>query len=119
MLPPEVYKILHILGVAWLFFALGGATLHALNGGDKASNKSRKLVAASHGIALVIILVAGPASDLGGPGGGGRAGGGACGRGGWSGDGGVVGGKGDSSRAATPGTRSRATTKTESRGREP
>ena len=59
MLPPEVYKILHILGVAWLFFALGGATLHALNGGDKASNKSRKLVAASHGIALVIILVAG------------------------------------------------------------
>lgn len=59
MLPPEVYKVLHLLGVAWLFFALGGATLHALNGGDKASNTHRKLMAASHGIALLIILVAG------------------------------------------------------------
>ncbi|MGB1699930.1 MAG: hypothetical protein ACPHRO_08260 [Nannocystaceae bacterium] len=59
MLPPEVYKVLHLLGVAWLFFALGGATLHALNGGDKASNTHRKLMAASHGIALLISLVAG------------------------------------------------------------
>jgi hypothetical protein len=59
MLPPEVYKIIHLLGIAWLFFVLGGATLHALNGGDKASNNSRKLMAASHGVALVIILVAG------------------------------------------------------------
>lgn len=58
-MPAEIYEVLHILGIAWLFAALGGAVMHALNGGDKASNKARKLMAASHGIALVIILVAG------------------------------------------------------------
>ena len=58
-MPADFYEVLHILGIAWLFAALGGAVMHALNGGDKASNKARKLMAASHGIALVIILVAG------------------------------------------------------------
>lgn len=58
-MPAEVYTVLHLLGIAWLFAALGGVTVHALNGGDKASNSARKLLAASHGIALVIILVAG------------------------------------------------------------
>lgn len=51
----EFYKILHVVGVMLLFTALGGVTLHALSGGDK----GRKLLAASHGVALLLLLVAG------------------------------------------------------------
>lgn len=53
------YKVLHLLGVMLLFFALGGMTLHALNGGDKESNKAKGLVYAFHGVALLLLLVAG------------------------------------------------------------
>jgi len=55
----EVYKILHVFGVALLFAALGGVTLHAMNGGTRESNPSRAVVSASHGVALLVILVAG------------------------------------------------------------
>ncbi len=58
-MPYEVYKVLHILGVMLLFVALGGAAMHGINGGTKEDNAGRGLVAASHGSALVIILVAG------------------------------------------------------------
>ncbi|MEZ4382500.1 MAG: hypothetical protein R3A79_14280 [Nannocystaceae bacterium] len=55
----EFYKALHILGIALLFLSLGGLAGHALNGGTKETNKGRGLMVASHGIALLLILVAG------------------------------------------------------------
>ncbi len=55
----EFYKALHILGIALLFLAFGGLAGHALNGGTKETNKARGLMLASHGIGLVLILVAG------------------------------------------------------------
>ncbi len=58
-MPYEVYKILHIIGLVSIWAALGGATLHAMNGGTKATNPSRKLVAATHGIGLFLMLLGG------------------------------------------------------------
>lgn len=55
----EFYKALHILGIALLFISLGGLAGHALNGGTKETNKGRGLMVASHGIGLLLILVAG------------------------------------------------------------
>ena len=53
------YKVLHILGLLLVFTAVGGMTLHTLNGGDRDSNRARKLVGISHGVGLVILLVSG------------------------------------------------------------
>ncbi len=58
-MPYEVYKIIHIFGVILLFASLGGLAVHAINGGDKASNSARKLVMISHGLASLLVLVAG------------------------------------------------------------
>jgi hypothetical protein len=55
----EVYKLIHFLGIILLFMALGGAALHVMNGGTKATNGSRKIVAISHGVALFLILLGG------------------------------------------------------------
>ena len=35
MLPYGFYKVLHILGIALTLVALGGMTVHALNGGSR------------------------------------------------------------------------------------
>ena len=53
------YKVVHIFGILLTWSALGALVLHAANGGDKSSNKKRGLVAATHGIGMVIILVGG------------------------------------------------------------
>jgi hypothetical protein len=53
------YKVLHILGILLAFYALGGLTLHHMNGGTKESNRSSKLTGATHGFALVLILISG------------------------------------------------------------
>lgn len=55
----EFYKTLHLFSLALLFTSLGGLLLHAMNGGDKASNPSYKLAAAGHGTALLLLLVSG------------------------------------------------------------
>jgi hypothetical protein len=57
-MPLAAYKVLHLLSAFLLFAALGGLTLAAL---DKSGNaaRSRKLASASHGIALVLLLVTG------------------------------------------------------------
>lgn len=55
----NAYKVLHLFGVLLLFVSLGGLTLHALNGGTKETNRSRKLVAISHGLALFLVVLAG------------------------------------------------------------
>lgn len=59
MLPYAFYKVLHILGIALTLVALGGMTVHALNGGRKAENLARRLLIAMHGTGVLFILVGG------------------------------------------------------------
>ncbi len=55
----EVYKIIHILGITLVVLSLGGICMHVMNGGTKASNAFRKGAVITHGIGLVLVLVAG------------------------------------------------------------
>lgn len=54
----EVYKIIHILGVALIMFGLGGLTFHALGGGDKKHDGRRRMMM-SHGLGLFLALLGG------------------------------------------------------------
>lgn len=53
------YNFLHILGVIFLFMALGGTIIHVINGGTKEDNAWRKPLSIIHGIAMLILLVGG------------------------------------------------------------
>ena len=55
----EFYKVLHLFSIALVLISLGGLTLHVMNGGSKASNRSKKLVMITHGIGLLLLLVSG------------------------------------------------------------
>ncbi|MFT4702358.1 MAG: cytochrome bd-type quinol oxidase subunit 2 [Bradymonadia bacterium] len=55
----QFYKVVHILGVLLMFMALGGAAFHSATGGDKTTNPLRKMVASTHGTALLVIFIAG------------------------------------------------------------
>lgn len=55
----EFYKGLHLVGLFLLFASLGGLSIHVANGGDKASNQARGLLAGTHGVGLLLALVAG------------------------------------------------------------
>lgn len=59
MISYEVYKVLHLVGVFAVVAALGGVAVHAINGGSRESNAARRVVAALHGLGLLVILVAG------------------------------------------------------------
>lgn len=59
MLPYSFYKIVHLLGIALTITALGGLTVHALNGGAKHENLARKLLIGMHGAGALFILVGG------------------------------------------------------------
>src|SRR5689334_9194274 len=59
MFPYQLYKVVHILGIALLVTALGAVALHAVNGGLKRDNRARALVAAMHGAGLLFVLVGG------------------------------------------------------------
>ena len=53
------YKVLHLLGLSLVVLSLGGIILHAINGGSKQSNSFRKGVMITHGVGLLLLLVAG------------------------------------------------------------
>jgi hypothetical protein len=53
------YKLLHILGIVLIVMPLGAMALHLLNGGTRQSNQSRKLLAITHGVGMLVTLVAG------------------------------------------------------------
>jgi uncharacterized membrane protein SirB2 len=59
MLPYAFYKIVHLLGVALSVTALGGLTVHALNGGAKSENQARRLLIGMHGVGALFVLVGG------------------------------------------------------------
>lgn len=59
MIPYEVYKVLHIVGVLLTFAVLGGLALVVANGGTKSTSPVRRLIAAAHGTGVFIILLGG------------------------------------------------------------
>lgn len=59
MFPRDFYEILHIVGIAMLFVAIGGVAVHAANGGTKASSTTRPLVGSIHGVGALLILTGG------------------------------------------------------------
>lgn len=59
MISLNVYKLVHVLGILLVFAAVGGLSLHALNGGTKVTNAGRRLVGISYGAGLFLILLGG------------------------------------------------------------
>jgi hypothetical protein len=59
MISYELYKVIHLVGVLVLFSVLGGAMVHAINGGTPASNAARRSITLLHGTGLLVILIAG------------------------------------------------------------
>lgn len=55
----QLYNLLHVLGIMLVFMALGALAFHGANGGTKDSNKVRGLVMATHGVGILLIIVAG------------------------------------------------------------
>lgn len=54
-----LYNLLHVLGAVMVLAAAGGVAVHAANGGRREDNDQRGLLAAMHGVGLVLSLVAG------------------------------------------------------------
>lgn len=59
MIPFLVYKTFHVVGVMLTVAALGGMAIHAANGGTREQSLTRRLTTATHGLGLLLILVAG------------------------------------------------------------
>jgi hypothetical protein len=59
MFPRDFYEILHIVGIAMLFLAVGGVSVHAANGGDRKQSATRSIVGSVHGIGALLILIGG------------------------------------------------------------
>ena len=59
MFPRDFYEILHIVGIAMLFVAIGGVAVHAANGGTKSSSTTRPIVGTLHGVGALLILTGG------------------------------------------------------------
>ncbi len=53
------YKLIHIVGILFLFTAAGGVALYAANGGTKEGNVGRVWVSAIHGLSLALIFISG------------------------------------------------------------
>ncbi len=60
-MPYQVYKVLHVASILLLFASLGGLAIHAASDHSNAEKEKglRVLLTISHGVARVIILVAG------------------------------------------------------------
>jgi hypothetical protein len=54
----EVYKVIHLIGLALIMFGLGGLTFHALGGGEK-KHDGRRGMMMTHGFGLLLALVGG------------------------------------------------------------
>src|SRR4051812_47914796 len=55
----EFYRVLHLLGIFMVLLAMGAVTFHVTAGGTKANNPRRALLAATHGLGVLITLIAG------------------------------------------------------------
>ncbi|WP_396200096.1 hypothetical protein [Gemmatimonas sp.] len=59
MFPRDFYEILHIVGIAMVFIAIGGVATHAANGGTKTTSSTRPLIGSIHGLGAFLILLGG------------------------------------------------------------
>src|ERR1700712_683721 len=59
MFSRSFYLVMHIMGIAFLFAAMGGVAVHAANGGTRGASRTRTLVASVHGLGALLILVGG------------------------------------------------------------
>jgi hypothetical protein len=59
MAPIALYKVVHLIGVAFVVGALGGMAVHAANGGTREASLTRRMTTAAHGIGLLLVLGAG------------------------------------------------------------
>jgi hypothetical protein len=57
-MPYEFYLFLHFIGIFFILVSLGGLTLHIVNGGTR-EFKARKFMMMTHGIGLLITIIAG------------------------------------------------------------
>jgi hypothetical protein len=55
----EIYKIIHLLGLTLVVLSLGGIAMHSINGGTKGTNVFKKGAMITHGVGLLLLLVAG------------------------------------------------------------
>jgi len=58
MIPFQLYKLIHLVGVLMLFLSVGGLILFATQSGDR-KHPWRKVLLATHGIGIILVLVAG------------------------------------------------------------
>lgn len=58
-MPQAIYLLIHLIGIFMLLLALGGAILHAMNGGTRSTNPRRREVALSHGFGMLFTLIGG------------------------------------------------------------
>ena len=58
MLSYSVYNFIHLAGILMIFFSLGGVVMHVANGGSR-DNSFRKVAAITHGVGMVLVLIAG------------------------------------------------------------
>ena len=56
MIPIEVYKIIHVLGILMLFMSVGGLLTKTIVGKSD-SNRWRKQLKINHGVGLLLILL--------------------------------------------------------------
>lgn len=56
---PDVYRLVHVVGILMVFLSLGGVALHGINGGTRDSNDARRLTAVTYGVGLFLILLGG------------------------------------------------------------
>lgn len=53
------YKIIHVFAVVLTLLSLGALAFFVMNGGNPKTSPHRKLIAISHGIGLVVLIVTG------------------------------------------------------------
>ncbi|HEY3306807.1 MAG TPA: hypothetical protein VGL70_25080 [Candidatus Binatia bacterium] len=58
MIPYQVYKLIHLVGVLMLFLSVGGLILDTIHGADR-KHPWRKVLLVTHGVGIVLTLVAG------------------------------------------------------------
>lgn len=56
---PLIYKILHITGIAMVIMPLGGLMMHNVTNPNPLPDQQRRLVGITHGVGLLLLLVAG------------------------------------------------------------
>jgi uncharacterized membrane protein SirB2 len=54
-----IYYPIHFIGIFLLFLAIGGMCISCRNGFEKKDNPSKKFLAITHGIALLMIVIGG------------------------------------------------------------